>query len=149
MRSYAGVISEESDNTAGETNFSVKLVKFARELDVDIEPDDISAVFTLPKKEGSKSKTIVKFCNKTSQEKLFKARFKLKDKPGEHIYFNEDLTPSNGELFKIARDMKKNNQIEGTWTKNCVVMVKSIATLTKKSRTFSIRNYGDFEKKFS
>lgn len=55
-------------------------------------------------------------------------KIELNGKPigdkSQHIYIDENLTQTNGKLFKMARDLKKQNLVKYAWTKNGTVYMR-------------------------
>ncbi|KAM3843136.1 ranBP-type and C3HC4-type zinc finger-containing protein 1-like [Diretmus argenteus] len=60
-------------------------------------------------------------CVCTLQEREIKAGKKLK---GTAVYLNEHLTKKNADIAREARNLKKQNKIQATWTRNCKVMIR-------------------------
>ena len=40
------------------------------------------------------------------------------------VFINEHLTSKNANIARLARELKKKNKIQGTWTRNGTVFIK-------------------------
>ena len=102
------------------------IIKFAMDkLHVPLTKADIVTVHPLPKKTSNpngQSLCIIRFANRNARLSVIQARKQLR---GTNIYINEHLTPKNAHIFKLAREMRQKNRIEGCWTANCKVLVRN------------------------
>lgn len=77
-----------------------------------------------PKEDGSPRPVLVKFVGYRAREEVFKARKRLP----RGIYINEDLTHANNQLYALARQMKKDNDLEDTWVYDGRVFIKPLGS---------------------
>ena len=126
--SYARAAGGADEEGGLSTNDRVELqvIKFFGEkMNATVAPSDISACHQLPttRKVGGertqKKNVIVKF---TKDEILRNGRL-LK---GSQVYVNEHLTKKTADLAKLARDLRTENEMAATWTRNCKVFVRSL-----------------------
>ena len=66
---------------------------------------------------------IVKFLAHSTKDDIYSKRKELKHKM-DGVFINEDLTNHRNKLFKLARELRSDNKIMGTWTTNGKVRVK-------------------------
>lgn len=141
LRNFSNVTSSENNEQSESTRS--KVVELASKINSTITEYDIVSIFPLPKgkfaKADSPPRTVIKFRNHEAQQNFYSARFKLKE-ANRDIYINEDLTKMNSELYKTARSLKREDKIEGVWTKDCCILVK------KGGKTIRIRNESDLGK---
>lgn len=93
----------------------------------DFQPSDIITVHRLPPKKDSNfvPPVIVRFNSVTNKETWMASRGKLRSLPGFPIlYFNENLTRINKELFWKARSRGKEKQYQFVWVKNAKIFAK-------------------------
>ena len=124
-----------------------KIVKFAEVNDITIDKNDIESIILLHNRANPNGpqRTLIRFNNHATQQQFYEMRFKLKNSfPG--VYVNEDLTRDNADLFKRARELRRNHKILSTWTKNCVIYVKTIPTSNRPSRYLTIKTREDIAK---
>jgi hypothetical protein len=62
------------------------------------------------------------------------------------VYLNDHLTPKNAELARKARLLRKDEVIEGTWTKNCNIFVKTKGLTPEDQKVFMIKEEADLIK---
>ena len=135
------VAISESENS----NVETKVIEFFNKtMKVDIEPEHISDIHYLPTKDGKKN-ILIHFTSRKSKYKVMKNGRNLK---GQKIYVNEHLTKTNSQLFKQARQLKKDKEeVIGAWTYNCKIYVKCEATsYGTRQPIYNIKSMEDFEK---
>ena len=121
------------------------VITFAKtKLKIDISPSDISTVHELKSKsESRKGICIVRFTNRGAREKFYRSRTELyADKQQNRIYINEHLTQRNANIYREARELRKNGKVTHAWTKNCRVLVR-----LRDETVVHIKN-NDFFKRF-
>lgn len=107
-QSYAKAVAKfQNGEPEQEDNESVEqqLIKFLQSNHVQVNEQDIKAI-------------IVRFTNRTSKISLLKQGKVLK---WTNVYLNEHLTKTNAELARRARQLRRENKIKETWTRNCKV----------------------------
>ena len=106
------------------------IINMASKVGVDLEREDISISHRLPIKRGSSNANnpgiIVKFTRRTIRDKLYLARFKLKNITSKELGFTrsnpsklfivESLTKPRKELFKLCLQAKKDHHYRYCWT---------------------------------
>lgn len=74
---------------------------------------------------------IVRFTNRKAKDAVYRARRQLKPLPGRdantHIYINEDLTKTTADLFRRARELRRQRKIFSAWTFKGVLYIKRSA----------------------
>ena len=102
------------------------ILKLAADLDVDLQPWEISRSHRVGKKrDGYIRPILVKFLGYRIREKMYKARKDLKKhKTLQKVYINEDLTKATSELAYKAREMKRAEKFHDTFTSDGKVFVK-------------------------
>ena len=81
--------------------------------------------------------------NRKNKDALLRQGRKLK---GTQVYINEHLTKKNADIAKRARSLKKSNKIQGTWTTNCKVFIKTEGATPEETKVSVVRNIGDLDK---
>ena len=105
------------------------VLKLAQDLGVDIQPWEISRSHRVGVPRRGKTRTVlVKFIGYRPRERLYKARWDLKDIDSlKNVYINEDLTKATSELAYKARMLKKDGKISSTFTSDGKVFVKKFS----------------------
>ena len=126
--SDANVKEMESQSAAEENNSVRAFMELTTAMNLKIERQEISNIFQLPKKNAkAPNVTVVKFNNEVTKKQIFRRKKSMTTeelKALQGIYINEDLTQSNQELFRAARQLKKERKIEGAWTRDGRVYIK-------------------------
>ena len=110
-------------------------------LDLDLEPSEIAACHPINAKKTKKD-IIVRVVNRKTKIHILRKAKQLK---GTQVFINEHLTKRNGELAKHGRDLRKQNRIAGTWTRNGKIYVKTNGA-HGTSRIQIIKDISDFAK---
>ena len=98
-------ISEAEEET--EEQLIESVAKVAREVGVEIRPEDISSCHRFGKRrDGGRSRqAVVRFLSRRKRDKLYAARFSLKGKDAmKGVYINEDLTAMRHSVFMKAKE---------------------------------------------
>lgn len=93
----------------------------------DVEKDEILAVHRLPAKRGSIPAILVQTKRVAVKERWFGARkllTALAQTDFPRLYFNENLTRANRELYRLARLRAKEVGYKFTWTRNGRILCK-------------------------
>ena len=91
---------------------------------VKLEVSDIGAAHELRKgMNDSVSPLVVRFTYTTVKQDVMAARKKLRDVPGP-VYFNDQMTVTNGRIFGKARHLRKEGTIYAVWTVLGKVFIK-------------------------
>lgn len=97
-------------------------------LNIEVTPNDISAVHRLPKGKYDRVRpVIVRFSNRRVRDQIFAARRRMRPSRTESssiVYVNEHLSKTNEQLFSKCRMMYKNKQVARVWTWHGTVCVK-------------------------
>ncbi|XP_077864342.1 polycystin-1-like protein 2 [Saccoglossus kowalevskii] len=120
----AGIIEEENENTDD------IVVKVAAAAGVTISPNDIDISHRLPRRSNSRNhqptSIIVKFVRRTIRNELYKSKKHLKNRSAcniefasnNRIYINENLTPTNKQIFFEANQRRNEKRWKFIWTTN-------------------------------
>lgn len=104
------------------------------ELGIEVDPIEIDRSHRLGPKSGNNPRPIaVKFLNYRLKEHVYSNRRHLR----KGLYINESLTKARSKLFYQARQLKKQNIIKETWTKDGKIFIKqkddSVSVCTRES----------------
>lgn len=92
------------------------------------QPSDILAVHRLPAKKDKEPAVIVRFASVKLKEKWMAARNKLRSlresDDSRHLFFNDNLTRANKELFWKTRTLGKGKGYRFIWVKNGKLFAK-------------------------
>ena len=86
-------------------------------LNLEINPMEISNSHRIGKPGTEKRPLIVKLTRESTKNKIFSVKKELKTKDSM-IFINEDLTQKTSSFFKKVRDLKKEGFIKRTWTRD-------------------------------
>lgn len=103
------------------------LQELAKELNVPgFSLSDVVAIHRLPGKRDSAPPVLVRFVSVPAKEPWMSARVRLRSLPGRlhQIFFNDNLTRVNKELFWRARSRGKAQGYRFIWVKNCKILAK-------------------------
>ena len=89
-----------------------------------------------------KKNVIVKFTNRKTKDEILRNGKLLK---GSQVYVNEHLTKKTGDLAKLARDLRRENKVASTWTRNCKVFVRSLGA-PEVANTYRIGGMDDLNR---
>jgi hypothetical protein len=141
---------EGTPNLTGESSSRSESVftEFCRnKLHVEIQPCDIVACHRIPKSHRMTQRPmVVRFANRRIKMEVLaaKKRLALPENRNEKIYINEHLTKQVSSLFSSARQLVKNKKLDGAWTRNGRLFVKSVPS--QGSKIMSIDSSADLEK---
>lgn len=94
----------------------------------DFQPSDIAAVHRLPSKPDSTPPVLVRFVSVRAKEAWMSTRVKLHSLPvlpsHGRMYFNDNLTLANKDLFWRARSRGREKGYRFVWLKNCKVLAR-------------------------
>jgi hypothetical protein len=124
------VSAAEATSTESSIATETALLRLVNDqLGLSISPGDISTAHRLPKTrtDDQPATVIVRFTNLKAREQVYRARFGLKNIPGQRIYVNEHLTRKNASVFRAARELVKKKVLHSATTKNGFVFVKKTA----------------------
>ncbi|KAF3861161.1 hypothetical protein F7725_001416 [Dissostichus mawsoni] len=85
------------------------------------EESEICHTLGKPSESGFQ-KVIMKLVSRKTKIRTMINAKKLK---GTGIYINEHLTKRNADIAKTARDLRKRNKMEATWTRDCKIFIKT------------------------
>lgn len=89
----------------------------------DVSPSQIASATTI-KVPGQQNRILLKFISEKQKINVFKQKKLLKDLPYK-AFINEDLTKSDGQIFKKTRQDVKSGILFATWTKGGIVHAKA------------------------
>ena len=122
---FYGLKESENEDT---DKLIIKTLK--ENLNIDLTPMDISNSHRIGKI-GNDNKSnkqedrpiLVKLTRESVRDKLLNTKKELREKEST-LYINESLTKKTADLFKKARDIKKQGYIKMTWTRNGKIYYK-------------------------
>ena len=134
-RSYARATAgdREGEDAPKQEQHSLEqqVIKFFNSKDIPLDSRIIAACHTLPQRLNNRSNQpqrqsnrpniIIRFVSRKYKTEVLQMGRKLKD---TGVYVNEHLTKRNCEIARQARILRKANRIQGTWTRNCKVMIR-------------------------
>lgn len=95
-----------------------------------LQSSDILAIHRLPRKQDSSSTIIVNFASPSLKSVWMAARAKLKKLNQSNnqlkLYFNDNLTAANRELFWMARSKGKERGFQFVWLKNAKIFARKV-----------------------
>lgn len=106
------------------------VINLARNIDVDLNPQDIDRSHRLGKLNSNRNGTtkprdiIVKFATYRMRATFYKARVLTKDRGFRGVYVNENLTKPRSKLLYEARRRMKSKQVKGAWSFDGCIFVK-------------------------
>ncbi len=119
-----------------------QVIKFFESQNMIIQSDNIVACHTLPRRNsGAKPAIVVRFVNRKHKAELLRQAKKLK---GTGVYLNEHLTKKNADIARCARILRKQNNIQATWTRNCRVMIRLNGT-PEEAKVYAIREFKELD----
>jgi len=132
QRRTSATISGVSE-TSNENTDDVVL-EVAREIGVDLEPQDISRSHRLPSKTKPVKDIVVRFISYNKRRMFYRNRTKLKNSSRfKNVYINDHLTRHRQHLLFECRKAKRNEQIIDTWTSDGKILVKFKAPSGKET----------------
>lgn len=110
-------------------NLGDSLRDLAGRLDIaGFQSSDILAIHRLPARRDTVPAVIVRFVSVRAKEPWMASRGKLRSLPelgsSSKLYFNDNLTRANKELFWQARSRGRDNGFKFVWVKNGKIMAK-------------------------
>lgn len=127
-QSYARAASANKQDTGDSApqeeldSLEKKVVSFLESKGMEVNSDNISACHTLGKgQENRPANIVVRFSNRKEKARWLKQGKKLKN---TGVYINEHLTKRNVDIAKHARKLRKDGDIEDSWTRSCAIFVR-------------------------
>ena len=127
-------IPEPEDN---DENTNAVVLKLAESIGVDLFEDHINRSHRIGRKGDFPRPIICRFHSTKDRDRLMKMKKNLRDLDTmkhfgcRKIFLNEDLTKTRAEIASAARKMKKESNIDDTWTRNGVICVKKDGRIVK------------------
>lgn len=120
-------------------NTDEAVIKVAKDMGIEIKPEDISVSHRLGKVTAPYNRPlIVKFTRRDTKKKMMMNKKNLKEKAGyREIYINDDLTSNR---YKIAKELRRLH--DSAWTREGKIIVKEVNEGDSKYTT--IDSYQDF-----
>ena len=123
-------VPEESQENLEET-----VVNLARKLDVPIVNDDVEIVHRMPSKSTESRPIIVRFWNYKHKQRLYAARFKLRNlrlsditggsRHNSPIFITESLTRKRSQILAACLQARKSSEkVESVWTMDGKIFIK-------------------------
>lgn len=118
--------------TRGE-NLKETLVDLAQKVEIaSFDPAEVVACHRLRSRHDGTAPILVQFTSVSSKEHWMSARKKLatlsRSEHQQRLYFNDNLTRANKDLFWQARNKGKEKQYKFVWVKNAIIFAKKDET---------------------
>lgn len=84
----------------------------------------------------------MRFTNRKKKIALLKQGRKLK---GTNVFINEHLTKKNADIARIARQLRKQGNIQQTWVTNCKIFIKLNGT-PEEAKVLVVKRIEDLDK---
>ncbi|CAN7988708.1 unnamed protein product [Ixodes hexagonus] len=128
-------------------DLGVGIVDLARRVGIlDFHPSEVAAVHRLPGKKNEAPPVLVRFQSVTGKKKWMAVRARLhelsQDGSMPRLYFNDNLTRINKELFWMARSRARESHFKFVWVRDGSIFAKKDET----SRVIRITRHTDIEK---
>ena len=125
-------ITEIPDDVSDE-NLKEKVIHVLSEIQVKVSGSDIEACHRIGKSKNSLKKTIVRFINRKHTKKALINRkglininkSSLSLSSSDNIFINQNLTPMNNKIAFHCRKLKRNGQIDKTYSRDGVIHIAS------------------------
>ena len=118
----ADLCTEDNDDISESAIMRKYFVDFAKnKLNVPLNDLEITTIHDLPKWKDGTQPVIVQLLSPDKKSALMRKRAMLQ---GSKVYLNDHLSQTNGELFREATRLTKDNKIFSVWTLNCKVFIK-------------------------
>ncbi|KAK1906207.1 Glutamyl-tRNA reductase [Dissostichus eleginoides] len=142
IKPYSQVVkgdSAPSTDRDGHDSVETQVLEALNDRGVYLKSEEIEICHTLGKpSESGFQRVIIKLVSRKTKVRMMINAKKLK---GTGIYINEQLTKSNTDIARTARDLRKRNKIEATWTRDCKIFIKTNegkVSIVKDSEDLSI-----------
>ena len=114
-------------------NLEEKVIQVLSEIQVSVSSSDIEACHRTGKSKNSSKKAIVRFINRKYVKKALINRkalisinkSSLSMSSSDKIFINENLTPMNNKIAFHCRKLKRNGQIDKTYSRDGVIHIAS------------------------
>ena len=91
-----------------------------QKMNIQLTDNDVSVCHTLPGKKEVPD-IVLRLNNRKIKNRLLRQARQLK---GTNVYLNEHLMAKNREIASAARQLRKEQKIQNTWTRNCQIYIK-------------------------
>ena len=103
-----------------------KVIEVLKEVQVDVSSSDIEACHRISNNKNSPKKTIVRFINRKHAKKALLNRKILRSNGNfNKIYINENLTKANNFIAYNCRKLKRNGEIEKTYSRDGIIHISN------------------------
>lgn len=104
------------------------LLNLAGKLDVNVQASEVLAIHRLPSKQAKAAPILLRFASIAAKERFMNARKKLhalsRENQRTKLYFNDNLSRDNRELFWLARMRGKEKKYQFVWVRNAKIFAK-------------------------
>lgn len=119
-----------------------QVTDFLQSKNITIESKSIAACHTLPRKDSrAKPAIIIRFVNRKYKTQLLMQGKNLK---GSDVY-ERASNKKNANIARQARNLRKQNKIKATWTRNCKVMIRLNGATPEEARAITVRDRQDLD----
>lgn len=109
-------------------NLGEVLTELAGRLDISFQASEVLAIHRIPSKHSRSPPILVRFISVSVKERFMNARNRLRtlarDSSGPRLYFNDNLSRGNKELFWLARTRGKEKHYQFVWVRNAKIFAK-------------------------
>jgi len=143
-RSYSSVAAGKEDISSEEQqSLEYQVMQFFKTKDINIESENVSSCYSLPRKnKQTKPAIVLRFVATKHKRDILKQGKKLK---GSDVYINEHLTKKNADIARMARNLRKQMKIQATWTRNGKVIIKLNGT-PEEAKIITVRDLRELER---
>ncbi|KAJ8351123.1 hypothetical protein AAFF_G00148370 [Aldrovandia affinis] len=140
--------THEETNEADIQSVEIQVEKFLNSKNIDMDLTNVDSCYLLPKRkisEGRDNETravMLRFISRKYKVALLKQGKNLK---GSNVFINENLNKTNATIAWKARQLKKGQKLQNTWTANCKVYIKPNGS-SENIRPVLIRALEELEK---
>ena len=140
--SYSTAASTEIDTPQAHENVNDRVLSlFNNDMKTDISKEDISAIHYLNTRNNKKN-IIVRFISRATKNRVMTAAKNLKGR-SPRVFVNEHLTQKTSKIYYRARQLRAENRIENTWTKDCKVFIKCKGDTPEQRKIIAIKEIED------
>ncbi|KAH9360613.1 hypothetical protein HPB48_007566 [Haemaphysalis longicornis] len=122
------------------------IADLAQKLEVPFEDCDVETIHRLPAKREGEPVVLVRFVNRMLKEKWISSRAKLRllveSKDASPMFFCDNLTGFNKQLFWAVKQKCKEMEYKFVWSKNCKIFVRKI----EGAPLFRINGFADLDR---
>ena len=113
-------------DSVSDQNLKKEVIEILKEINIDVNENDIEACHPMGFAKNNSKKTIVRFLNRKYAKKALISRKSLRNNTlRKNIFINENLTVRNNKIAYISRKLKRSGEVEKAYTKDGITHVSS------------------------